>query len=99
MTSTTTRRHRVIDMEDTVTLHLPDDATQNMPPYRDGIRPPRRPTATGEHPTVTARPAEPDELQERFNRFYTATGYAARHRWTWRTELAARVRRLIGGAW
>lgn len=103
MTSTVYRADgRIVELTivDTVGIHLPGDATRNMPPYRDGVRPPRRPAATGEHPTVVPRPAvvEPvDALQERFNRYYATDLPSGRHRRTGQPGLIGRLREWIGG--
>jgi hypothetical protein len=107
MTTTARPRHawvHVIDIEDTVTIHLPDEATQRLKP------PPRRPRLddTVEQPAygvphtigiVDGPPAE-DEEQRRFNDFYTATlprGCGARHRSPDQPGLFARLLRWIGG--
>jgi hypothetical protein len=76
MTTTTGPRHAwvdVIDIEDTVTLHLPDGPTQRLKP------PPRRPHLddTVEQPAyevpqtigIVGGPAVADPMQERFNQF------------------------------
>jgi hypothetical protein len=107
VTSTYARpRHRqvvVIDIEDTVTIHLPDEATQRItPPHRRPDADPARfedrrsfagaDSVTGERPLLGVD--EPDLEQERFNRFCAGVPeYEGRHR----TGLFARLLRWIGG--
>jgi hypothetical protein len=106
VTSTDTRpRHawvHVIDIEDTVTLHLPGEATQRItPPHRRPEADPSRfedrrsfagaDVTTGEIPLLGV--PDRDLEQEAFNRFYASTVYQGRHR----PGLFARLLRWIGG--
>jgi hypothetical protein len=105
MTSTATaRQHRwVFDIEDTVTLHLPDEFTQRIVP------PPRRPDSdparfedrrsfagigsTGEIPLLGVAQADPE--QERFTRFCGDVEPPARGRHR-RTDQPGLLTRLFG---
>jgi hypothetical protein len=105
MTTTARPRHawvHVIDIEDTVTIHLPGEATQRItPPHR---RPDANPDrfedrrsfagtdrVTGENPLLGV--PDRDLEQEAFNRFYASTVYQGRHRPGW----VARLLRWIRG--
>jgi hypothetical protein len=101
MTTTARPRHayvHVIDLDDTVTLQIPDETTKRItPPHR---RPDANPTrfedrrsfagtdyVTGEIPLLGV--PDRDLEQERFNRFYASTDYVGRHH---RPGLFARLR-------
>jgi hypothetical protein len=94
----------VIDIEDTVTLHLPDETTRRItPPHRRPDADPARfedrrsfagaDVVTGEIPLLGV--PDRDLEQERFNRFYASTDYAGRHH---KRGWFARLRSWIGGA-
>jgi hypothetical protein len=102
MTTTAGPRHAwvpVIDIEDTVTIHLPDEATQRLKP------PPRRPRLddTVEQPAYEVPQtmgivytAADARVQQRFDDFYRAKHPAGRHRAA-RPGLLARLPRWMGG--
>lgn len=109
MTITAGPRHAwrpVIDLEDTVTLHLPGEETVRLtPPHRRPDADPARfedrrsfagaDLVTGEIPVLGVPQVDPE--QARFDRFYAATGdpnYVGRHQ---QPGWFARLLRRIGG--
>lgn len=108
MTVTAGPRHAyvpVIDIEDTVTLHLPEDLdTRDLSNYRPGPTGFRRPPLddTAEQPAYEVPRTigivydlEDVRQQQRFNDFYRAKLPAGRHRAA-RPGLFARLLRWIG---
>jgi hypothetical protein len=99
----------VYDIEDTVTLHVPSEVTERItPPHRrpNAVPPPfeeRRSFgyvgSTGEIPLGIHADRTPvvDELQMRFNRYYSATLPKGRHRQSGQPGWFARLLRWIGG--